>query len=223
MIIIDIQFKESPFYTIKETVSRITECPGLILSLLCNTLLTALFIESTGTSDRRTAGFDFHLNSDQVTRLTTPRYPRQNSSLLRSRSDNVSSSKTQLRLFCTSSVFYAGNNLYATNNVPCLIEFPPTCEVRINNVQLTANLKGLKKKPGTAPPPDIGKLTKFTGSNRVDMVYLNTQNQQGVPPKVWRSLVDEDTVWRWAEIFPSSDARGSHKCLRTGRRGANQV
>jgi E3 SUMO-protein ligase PIAS1 len=145
---LSIQFKESPFYNVKETVSRITECP-----------------ESTGTSDRRTAVFDFHLNSDQVTRLT------------------ASSANTQIRLFCTSSVFYAGNNLYATNNVPCLIEFPPTCEVRINNVQLTANLKGLKKKPGTAPPPDIGKLTKFTGSNKVDMIYLNTQNQQGVPPK----------------------------------------
>ena len=91
---------------------------------------------------------------------------------------------TQLRLFCTSSVFYAGNSLYATNTTPCPIEFPPTCEVRVNTVQLTANLKGLKKKPGTAPPPDLGKLVKHTGSNRVDMVYLNTQSQQGVPPKV---------------------------------------
>jgi len=96
----------------------------------------------------------------------------------------VNSSKTQLRLFCTSSVFYAGSKLYATNTTPCPIEFPPTCEVRINGVQLTANLKGLKKKPGTAPPPDLGKLVKYTGSNRVDMVYLNTQSQQGVPPKV---------------------------------------
>ncbi|KAM6498061.1 PINIT domain containing protein [Amanita muscaria] len=144
----NILFKDSPFYTIKEVVSRVTECP-----------------ESTGTSDRRQAGFDFHLSSDQITRLA------------------ASGSKTQLRLFCTSSVFYAGNNPYAANNMPCLIEFPPTCEVRINTVQLSASLKGLKKKPGTAPPPDIGKLVKLSSSNRVDMVYLNTQNQQGVPPK----------------------------------------
>jgi len=144
----NIQFKDSPFYAIKEAVSRVTECP-----------------ESTGASDRRQAGFDFHLNSDQVTKLTAP------------------SSNTQLRLFCTSSIFYAGSNPYSTSNVPCLIEFPPTCEVRVNNVQLSANLKGLKKKPGTAPPPDIGKLAKLTASNRVDMVYLNTQNQQGVSPK----------------------------------------
>jgi len=144
----NIQFKDSPFYAIKEAVSRVIDCP-----------------ESTGTSDRRQANFDFSLTSEQVSRLV------------------AQGSKTQLRLFCTSSVFYAGSNLYATNTTPCPIEFPPTCEVRINGVQLTANLKGLKKKPGTAPPPDLGKLVKYTGSNRVDMVYLNTQSQQGVPPK----------------------------------------
>ncbi|KNZ78554.1 E3 SUMO-protein ligase pli1 [Termitomyces sp. J132] len=60
--------------------------------------------------------------------------------------------------------------------VPCPVEFPPTCEVRVNNVQLTANLKGLKKKPGTAPPPDIGKHCRFTAiPNKIEMVYVNSQ------------------------------------------------
>ncbi|KAF8632558.1 hypothetical protein AX15_001768 [Amanita polypyramis BW_CC] len=148
-----IHFKDSLFYTIKEAVSRVVDCP-----------------ESTGSSDRRQAGFDFSLNSDQVSRLT------------------AHGSKTQLRLFCTSSVFYASNNPYGTNSTPCPIEFPPTCEVRVNSVQLSANLKGLKKKPGTAPPPDLGKLIKYTGSNRVDMIYLNTQSQQGVPPKKYHMI-----------------------------------
>ncbi|KAK2461956.1 hypothetical protein APHAL10511_006419 [Amanita phalloides] len=150
----NIQFKDSPFYTINEAVSRIVDCP-----------------ESTGTSDRRQVNFEFSLNSEQVSQLA------------------AQGSKAQLRLFCTSSVFYAGSNLYATNTTPCPIEFPPTCEVRINSVQLSANLKGLKKKPGTAPPPDMGKLVKYTGANRVDMVYLNTQSQQGVPPKKYYMIV----------------------------------
>ncbi|KAF8736533.1 hypothetical protein AX14_014369 [Amanita brunnescens Koide BX004] len=150
----NIQFKDSPFYTIKEIVSRVVDCP-----------------ESTGTSDRRQVNFDFSLSSEQVSWLA------------------AQGSKTQLRLFCTSSVFYAGNSLYATNTTPCPIEFPPTCEVRVNTVQLTANLKGLKKKPGTAPPPDLGKLVKYTSSNRIDMVYLNTQSQQGVPPKKYYMVV----------------------------------
>ncbi|KAG6856642.1 hypothetical protein H0H87_002232 [Tephrocybe sp. NHM501043] len=62
------------------------------------------------------------------------------------------------------------------------VEFPPTCEVRVNNVQLTANLKGLKKKPGTAPPPDIGKYCRLTAiPNKIEMVYVNSQ--QPVQPK----------------------------------------
>ena len=63
------------------------------------------------------------------------------------------------------------------------MEFPPTCEVRVNNTQLTANMKGLKKKPGTAPPPDIGKYARTTSVvNRVEMVYVNSQ--QPVSSKV---------------------------------------
>lgn len=64
------------------------------------------------------------------------------------------------------------------------MEFPPTCEVRVNSVQLTASLKGLKKKPGTAPPPDLGKYVRANNStNRVEMVYVNSQ-QQPVQAKV---------------------------------------
>lgn len=62
------------------------------------------------------------------------------------------------------------------------MEFPPTCEVRVNSTQITANLKGLKKKPGTAPPPDIGKYSKLTGHNKIEMVYVNSQ--QPVQSKV---------------------------------------
>ncbi len=89
------------------------------------------------------------------------------------------STKYQLRLFCTSSFFYSGHSSFrsaSTNSVPCLVEFPPTCEVRVNNVQLNANLKGLKKKPGTAPPPDITKLARLVSApNKVELVYVNSQ------------------------------------------------
>lgn len=90
-------------------------------------------------------------------------------------SDITIRSKYQLRLFCTSSTFYSQGPTFRTVTAPCLIEFPPTCEVRVNAVQLTANLKGLKKKPGTAPPPDLGKYVRHTGQNRVEMVYVNSQ------------------------------------------------
>lgn len=42
----------------------------------------------------------------------------------------------------------------------------------------------MKKKPGTAPPPDLGKSLRLTqgSTNRVEMVYVNSQ--QPVPAKV---------------------------------------
>jgi len=44
-------------------------------------------------------------------------------------------------------------------------------------MQLQANLKGLKKKPGTTPPPDLGRLVKMSpgAANRLDMIYVNSQ------------------------------------------------
>lgn len=122
------------------------------------------------------------------------------------------SSTYQLRLYCTSSVFYSGGaTTFRTNTVSCPIEFPPTCEVRVNGVQLSANLKGLKKKPGTAPPPDLGKYARLTNlQNRVEMVYVN--GQQPVQSKVGclafflSSLCQVCNSFE-AEVLSSRDAR----------------
>ncbi|KAJ6621690.1 PINIT domain-containing protein [Mycena sp. CBHHK59/15] len=167
-----VRFKESPFFRVQQLVSPIVECPGLtpstahILGSLIN-----YFSESSSATDRRQQLLSFNLTNDHITKL---------------KSD---SSKYQLRLFCTSSVFYSPTlNSFRPNSGPCLIEFPPTCEVRVNNVQLTANLKGLKKKPGTAPPPDLGKYMRLsTSPNKVEMIYVNSQ--QPVQPKKFYLLV----------------------------------
>ncbi|KAF9015110.1 PINIT domain-containing protein [Cyathus striatus] len=114
--------------------------------------------ESTSATDRKQQTLSFTLNADQIAKLKAPDL------------------KYQLRLFCTSSVFYAGHTGFRTSTLPCPIEFPPTCEVRVNSNIITANLKGLKKKPGTAPPADIGKYTRMTSApNRVEIVYVNSQ------------------------------------------------
>ena len=84
----------------------------------------------------------------------------------------VCSSKYQLRLYCTTSTFYTPD---LRSSGPCPIEFPPTCKVCINGVPLQANLEGLKKKPGTAPPADLGMAVRMMGQNRIEMVYANSQ------------------------------------------------
>lgn len=114
--------------------------------------------ESASSVDRRQQTLSFVLNSEQLQKINAP------------------ASRYQLRLYCTSSTFHSGST-FRVASAPCPVEFPPACEVRVNNMGLTANLKGLKKKPGTAPPPDLGKLVRTTpgATNRVEMVYVNSQ------------------------------------------------
>lgn len=137
--------------------------------------------------DRRSQSLAFSLQADVLAKLNSARCVSSTLTvvrimLIRSR---FASPKYQLRLYCTSSTFYTPPGPFRNPiAAPCPIEFPPTCEVRVNGVQLTANLKGLKKKPGTAPPPDLGKATRlaFGQTNRVEMIYVNSQ--QPTSPKV---------------------------------------
>ena len=99
--------------------------------------------------------------------------------------DLWSSPKYQLRLYCTSSSYFAlGPAGMRFGNTPCPIEFPPTCEIRVNQVQITASTKGMKKKPGTAPPAHLGNSVRVSigHQNRVEMVYVNSQTNSNQPP-----------------------------------------
>jgi E3 SUMO-protein ligase PIAS1 len=86
--------------------------------------------------------------------------------------------------------------------------------VRVNAGTLQANLKGLKKKPGTAPPPDLGKLVRMTGQNRVEMVYVNSQ--QPVQPKKYYMtvfLVEVTTVAQLVDRLKKGKLRSSEDIL----------
>ena len=120
-------------------------------------------------------------------------------------------------------MFYSPSaNSFRTNTGPCPIEFPPTCEVRVNNVQITANTKGLKKKPGTAPPADLGKAVRMTpqGQNRVELIYVNSQ--QPVQPKVCvgKHLHAQKTlhglIGDFAEILYGREPCRNDQCRRIG-------
>ncbi|KAF4572967.1 SUMO ligase siz1 [Pleurotus pulmonarius] len=124
--------------------------------------------ESTGSTDRKTGKLNFYLTPDQTAKLKQ---------------------SYQIRLFCTSSIFYTPQPAAfrtPTTTALCPIEFPQTCEVRVNGVLLTANLKGLKKKPGTAPPPDISKYLRGGNlQNNIEMIYVNSQQPPAQPKKYY--------------------------------------
>ncbi|THH34039.1 hypothetical protein EUX98_g145 [Antrodiella citrinella] len=153
--------------------------------------------ESSNQMDRRQQTVTFIVNADLNQKLasTSPKY--------------------QLRLYCTSSTYYTPTPAFRTN-LPCPIEFPPTCEVRINSQQLTANLKGMKKKPGTAPPPDLGRSVRLTpgAANRVEMIYVNSQ--QPVTPKKYYlvvMLVEVTTVEQLIDKLKKGKYKSSNEII----------
>src|ERR1700749_3829370 len=147
--------------------------------------------ESTGSMDRRSQSLTFSISHDVLQKLRSERYIF----LFHLRISEIKvyySDDYQLRLYCTSSTFYNHNpHIFRWQTSPCPIEFPPTCEVRVNTCPITANLKGMKKKPGTAPPAELPMKSlhlDHVGSNqRIDMIYVNSQ--QPVQVKV------RDTFW----------------------------
>ncbi|KAG5638656.1 hypothetical protein H0H81_011208 [Sphagnurus paluster] len=177
--------------TTKPTGIRFKESPFFHVEQAVSTVMECP--ESTSATDRRQQTVSFTLTNDHLVKLKAP------------------GSKYQLRLFCTSSIFYSGPNSFRTNNVPCPIEFPPTCEVRVNNVQLTANLKGLKKKPGTAPPPDILKFCRLNAvPNKIEIVYVNSQQpSQSKKYYIVVMLVEATTVERLVADLKSTRYRSS--------------
>ncbi|KAG9027818.1 SUMO ligase siz1 [Tulasnella sp. JGI-2019a] len=124
--------------------------------------------ESAHMHDRKIVSFEFSLTADQREKL-------QNES-----------NKYQLRVYCTSTAFYNAPTPFrpTPTNVDAPIEFPNTCELRVNNVNLHAQTKGLKKKPGTAPPANLGATVRLSTSqtNRVEMVYCNNNPVVGQQP-----------------------------------------
>ncbi|KZT72828.1 hypothetical protein DAEQUDRAFT_743461 [Daedalea quercina L-15889] len=161
--------------------------------------------ESTSSMDRKQQSLTFSMTNDVVAKL------------------NSTSPKYQLRLYCTSSQFYSPSG-FRTSKEPCPIEFPPTCEVRVNSVALSANLKGMKKKPGTAPPPDIMKNVRVQNgaTNRVEMVYVNSQ--QPVQTKKYYlavMLVETTTVEQLIDRLKKGKYRSSQEILEKMKQAAS--
>ncbi|KAF7348866.1 hypothetical protein MVEN_01406700 [Mycena venus] len=123
---------------------------------------------SLNPTDRRECTLHFELSTEQLAMLSAP------------------STTYQLRLFCTSSKFYG------QTEGECPIEFPQTCEIYVNDVQLkSALLKGIKRRPGTAPPPVLSVPNFDIGvrRNTVRMIYINSGGQGQLEYKKYYLIV----------------------------------
>lgn len=80
----------------------------------------------------------------------------------------------QLRLFSTPRLAW---DLGQNPNQPASIEFPLFCEVSVNKVRLSLNLKGGKKGPAKVLPPNLNKDKALALApirmNHIEMTYGN--------------------------------------------------
>ena len=76
----------------------------------------------------------------------------------------------RLVLFCTQTDRVAYGN--------CVIEFPTHAEIRCNGTIVSANLRGIKNKPGTINPPDItSQVIVIQGvANKVDVTFAESKS-----------------------------------------------
>ncbi|CAE6526871.1 unnamed protein product [Rhizoctonia solani] len=156
--------------------------------------------ENKDGSERRSQNFTLTLTQDQSEKLQTNKY--------------------QVRLYCTSSTHYAPNSF---NNLPVPIEFPPTCEIRVNNKNINANVRGLKKKPGTAPPPNLTPFMSTTAgtTSKVELIYVN--NVTPFTPKKFymlAQLVEVTTVQEVVAKLKAGKQRSKEDVLISMRRAA---
>ncbi|KAK0549690.1 E3 SUMO-protein ligase pli1 [Tilletia horrida] len=87
--------------------------------------------------------------------------------------------KHQVRLFCTTLEYYNNSVSQPSRAAPTV--FPLTCEARVNDRLLSANLKGNRKVSGRVPPPNLNKdsaLHLDSRQNKVELSYVNTLYQR---------------------------------------------
>lgn len=114
--------------------------------------------EAPPSTGRRQVGMSFTLSQQQVDQLRDTQHLHQ------------------LRLFCTTFDHFMASVSPSHQAAP--VEFPFTCDARINDHSLNVNLRGNKKHAGRVSPPNLnrnGHLSMQPGKlNRVELSYANS-------------------------------------------------
>lgn len=114
--------------------------------------------------------------------------PEQRQQLVAAR-ESQTNVQYQVRVFCCSETYYSVPVSSYYNLQPSQpfgaapVEFPLTCELRINDINTQANLRGVKKKEGTTMPPNVSAVKNAGGTpilnldagarNSAELTYIN--------------------------------------------------
>ncbi|SJX63942.1 related to SIZ1-E3-like factor in the SUMO pathway [Sporisorium reilianum f. sp. reilianum] len=154
--------------------------------------------EAPTQADRKNAVLFVNLSAEQCEQLKTPRY--------------------QLRLFCTTVEAHAAS---LSGRNPAMVEFPLTCEARVNNHTLSINLRGSKKNAGRVPPPNLNKdnMLALRGDgrpNRIELTYTNAPKRHVLVA----AICEITTVETLVERLRSKQLRSKEEVLMRMRKEA---
>lgn len=115
------------------------------------------------------------------------------------------------------------------------IVFPAQIEVKVNNMEVKSNYRGLKNKPGTTKPADLTEAVRKKSSypNQVALTYALTLSRYVTVVKLVKKhspselaaeisrnrRIEEETVRRESEYLPVSARPCTKFCSDLERRG----
>ncbi|KAG5437596.1 hypothetical protein PCANB_000633 [Pneumocystis canis] len=102
----------------------------------------------------------------------------------------ISDESYRVYLFCTATDSAAFGL--------ALIEFPAHVDLKVNGKHVNANTRGLKKKPGTAPPVDITNLLFLDSKliNKIEIIYSNTEKRYSFGVYLVQKYIVPDLIQR---------------------------
>ena len=151
-----LNFKDSPFYTILQSLTPVKECPGMSYYINCLYLSSpcippAFIADCVGGSD---STLYIARESTRDTVSCPVQLPRDVATAF-SPSDS-GHEKLKVMLFCSADPPAAHHKAD--------VGFPNQIDVKIDGQEVRANFRGLKNRPGSTRPADITDL--ITGNLR---------------------------------------------------------
>jgi len=97
----------------------------------------------------------------------------------------------------------------------CVIEFPAHAEIRCNGTVVTANLRGIKNKPGTVNPPDLtAQSILMQGvTNKVDVTFAESKSSFTVTVYLVEKMTVQQLVDKIQKRGPTSKEATLNKSI----------
>ena len=149
--IVPLNFKDSPFFTVVRSLSSVGKCPGT--SWNPERRSRSCLVPATAGPYLVPLTHRSAIASETARNTVT--------ALLQKPSDISVGKNAKVMIFCTGDP--------PTSHQRAEISFPSQVEVKVDGVELRANFRGLKNRPGSTQPADVTDLVKRNPKSQIQI------------------------------------------------------